>query len=348
MRLSLKLLVMISIVALLLFVLPQNYTDKSRGVAVGLDSYLECFGLNSNRLINESEKFYKNRGSQYLLISRGYEVPPDFPFDSFQKELKIILKKRHLNFLKRDGALNDVEYSITFRNNPIYKILFSKKEKGYLAIVLDDFGYSNKRFYYFKKIDMPLNISILPDLKYSKSASALASASGHEVLLHLPMEPVKSKKIERHLEKCTIKNTTSDKEIIEEISAFLDTLGNIKGVNNHMGSSLCRNREKMITILSTLKKHGIYFLDSRVIPDSKGPEIAAELGLKCFQRDVFIDNINDKDYIKNQIRAAIYLAKKRGFAIAIGHDRDKTLETILNMSDEIKDNAYLIRLSELK
>jgi uncharacterized protein len=348
MRLSLKLLISLSAIALIIYFLPQDYSAISRKAAEDLSGYLECFGVDNHHLVSEHGKTVQKIFSKYLLLEIEYEVPTDFPFDVFEKELRSLFEKKSLTLSKDSMLSGRVEYSILFKDNILCKIRLLKIDKGYLAIVLDDFGYNNKSFRYFKEISIPLNISVLPGLKYSKSASILAESFGHEVLLHLPMEPIKSKEIESGLERSTIKSTTPDREIAENIAAFLRELGNAKGVNNHMGSSLCRNREKIYTVLSSLKKQKVYFLDSQVIPDSKGPEIAEELGLKCFQRDVFIDNINDREYIKAQLREAIDLAKERGFAIAIGHDREKTLETILYMSDEIKSNSYPIKLSELE
>ncbi len=348
MRLSFKLLISLSIIIALFYVLPKNHIDKTEQMETCLKNYLGSFGIDSHTLRKESREIYKKFGSKYLLIERAYEVPPDFPFDAFQEKLKSILEKEGFLLLKTERLSDEVEYSVLFKNIPLYNVKLIKKDKGYLAIVLDDFGYNNKNLHYLKEIGIPLNISILPNLKYSKSVSLFAGKNGHEVLLHLPMEPVKSVKIERRLEKCTIKSTTPDEKILEELHNILNELKNVKGMNNHMGSSLCRNREKMATILKVFKDKGLYFLDSRVVSDSKGPEVARELNLKCFQRDVFIDNIGSSEYIKQQIREAILLAKRKGFAIAIGHDREITLKTILSMLSEIEENTYPIKLSELR
>ncbi|MDP8253458.1 MAG: divergent polysaccharide deacetylase family protein [Candidatus Kaelpia aquatica] len=348
MRLSLKLLIALFITISTFYLLPYDHIKKTERIESHLKNYLGSFGIDNYALKKESKDIYKKFGSKYLLIERIYEVPPDFPFYAFREELKSILEREGFLLIERGGLPSDAEYSVLFKKMPLYNIKLIKKDKGCLVIVLDDFGYSNKTLHYLKEIELPLNISILPNLQYSKSISLIAKKSGHEVLLHLPMEPVKSKKIEKHLEKFTIKSTTSDENIIEELNGFLNELRDVKGANNHMGSSLCRDKEKMTTILKILKERGLYFLDSRVVSDSKSLEVAKELNLKCFQRDVFIDNIEDSGYIKKQIREAIRLAKRKGFAIAIGHDRETTLKTILSMLAEIKESTYPVKLSELR
>jgi polysaccharide deacetylase 2 family uncharacterized protein YibQ len=73
---------------------------------------------------------------------------------------------------------------------------------------------------------------------------------------------------------------------------------------------------------------GLVFVDSRTTAETKAPDVAARLGKRLLQRDIFLDNdINVKD-IKKQLRLAIDRSKERGFAIAIGHPHKETFEAI--------------------
>jgi polysaccharide deacetylase 2 family uncharacterized protein YibQ len=54
-------------------------------------------------------------------------------------------------------------------------------------------------------------------------------------------------------------------------------------------------------------------------------------------RNVFIDNIQDKQYIIKQLKSAIKIAKKKGFAIAIGHPHTMTLQTLKEVKYLFKD-----------
>ena len=92
----------------------------------------------------------------------------------------------------------------------------------------------------------------------------------------------------------------------------------------------------------------LYYLDSKVIPDSVAPEVARGINMICFQRDVFIDNELDPEYIKKQIRKAIRLSEKKGYSIATGHAKNVTLETIREMTPEIISKVNVVKLSQLK
>ena len=66
-----------------------------------------------------------------------------------------------------------------------------------IAIVLDDWGYNLKAMPWVKSMDEPLTLALLPHLAYSKRIAEKAHAYGHEILLHLPMEPTRNVPLEK-------------------------------------------------------------------------------------------------------------------------------------------------------
>ena len=50
------------------------------------------------------------------------------------------------------------------------------------------------------------------------------------------------------------------------------------------------------------------------------------------KRDVFLDNVNTREAITKQIMVLARVAHRRGYAVAIGHDRHLTMQVI---KDEI-------------
>ena len=74
----------------------------------------------------------------------------------------------------------------TFKDKPEKK----KKAGPVIAIVVDDFGYFNNSLVReFLALDIPLTISVIPELKHSAKICALAKEAGKEILCHMPMEP---------------------------------------------------------------------------------------------------------------------------------------------------------------
>jgi polysaccharide deacetylase 2 family uncharacterized protein YibQ len=93
----------------------------------------------------------------------------------------------------------------------------------------------------------------------------------------------------------------------------------------------------MRRLIDAMDELDLVFVDSRTTSDTKAPQIFAEQGRKLLQRDVFLDNEIEENAIKTQLLTAVEKAKSRGFAIAIGHPHDKTLDTITQSLDILKD-----------
>ena len=58
-----------------------------------------------------------------------------------------------------------------------------------IALIIDDIGYSVSRARRFLDLGVPLTFSILPRLADSVKLSLEIKKSGHEIMLHQPMEP---------------------------------------------------------------------------------------------------------------------------------------------------------------
>ncbi len=53
--------------------------------------------------------------------------------------------------------------------------------------------------------------------------------------------------------------------------------------------------------------------------------------------NIFIDNEENYQYIQNQLKQAIEIAKKQGYAIAIGHPHTVTLEVLKDSKSLFKE-----------
>ena len=91
-----------------------------------------------------------------------------------------------------------------------------------------------------------------------------------------------------------------------------------------MGSKLTEDKEKMLAVMEVLQEQGLFFLDSKTSAASRAEEAAAEIGIAYAHRHVFLDNNNDKQYILGQLKKTEQLARKNGYAIAIGHPKTQT------------------------
>jgi len=214
-----------------------------------------------------------------------------------------------------------------------------------LAIIIDDLGYQKKMAEKFIGLDAVLTFSVLPHSPYQKQIATLAKAKGSEVMLHLPMEPLD------HSDTLsgpgTLLTSMTPDALIDQFNADLKSVPYISGVNNHMGSEITAHSEQMYQIFSILKKRGLFFIDSRTTSDSMGSSSARLFQVPFAQRDVFIDHIQEADFIKKQIRCLVNIAYEKGQAIGIAHPYQLTYDLLFEELPELKKEVQLVSASEL-
>lgn len=221
----------------------------------------------------------------------------------------------------------------------------SASGKGELAIIIDDFGYSSEPINAFSSIDRPLTFAVLPNRPYSLQAASRGASSGHQVILHLPMEPLDSK---QQSEAQTVTVSMADSDISSLVSQDVHAIPGLIGVNNHQGSRATSDRRIMKTVLTALQANQLFFVDSRTSSQSVAYDMARQLGVRTASNDLFIDNQSDVESIKEQLRRAIQIAISHGHAVVIGHARMNTAAAVRQMIAEIESSGVkLVFVSQL-
>jgi polysaccharide deacetylase 2 family uncharacterized protein YibQ len=201
---------------------------------------------------------------------------------------------------------------------------------GKIAIIIDDWGQSLANCKYLKEIPEPLAVSILPGLRHTKDVAKCAGLYHKLAMLHLPLEAMHN--FDFYPPDYVITTTMSPDLVSKIVDDDLAQLPSIEGVNNHMGSKATADKNLMRIILRKLRKKDLFFVDSMTSRYSVSAELAEEMGLAYEKRDVFLDNVNTRDAIIKQIMVLAKEARRRGYAVAIGHDRHLTMQVI---KDEI-------------
>jgi len=216
--------------------------------------------------------------------------------------------------------------------------------QGRIAIVIDDWGYHQDTINIISQIGYPLTAAVLPGVSHSAEVANKLHSLGVEIILHLPMEPFNG----YGLEKNTLLTSMDSQKISKIIADDLARIRYSKGVSNHMGSKLTSDPKAMTVVFKELKKRKLYFLDSFVTANSVCADLAKKMQLEFARRDIFLDNIEDPAYIRQQILKLKRKARAYGRAIGIGHDRKVTLQVLKEVMPELAKEGYkFVFLSEL-
>jgi len=193
-----------------------------------------------------------------------------------------------------------------------------------VAVVIDDVGIDRPRSKRAWELPGPLTMSFLPYAKDLRDQARAARARGHELLLHLPMEPTGRADPGPN----ALLVSLSDAEIKQRTAAALDSFDGYVGVNNHMGSRFTTFRPGMETVLRQFKGRGLMFLDSRTTAQSVGDQLAQEMGVPSIVRHVFLDDDESLESVRRKLAEAEAVARRQGFVVAIGHPHEATLQAL--------------------
>ena len=198
-------------------------------------------------------------------------------------------------------------------------------QSGLIAIVIDDIGLDKPRSKRAIKFEHPITLAFLP---YGDNLSPLiedARQNGHDIMLHLPMEPVSA-----HIDPGpnALRVNLPWEELENRIEWNFSRMDGFVGVNNHMGSRFTGDQTLMAKLLKLLDQRGLLFLDSVTTKHSQGYRIAQTRKMPHAVRDVFIDHDLNPEAINRQLALIEKTAREKGHVVAIGHPHDLTLKAL--------------------
>lgn len=263
----------------------------------------------------------------------------------------MILRKKPLTPVAETQAVKPLEFEIYPKEEITPRKIIPKtapilpEKLPKVAIIIDDLGYDKNIADKFFSLDATLTFSVLPNIPYQKKIANAAVKNGFEVMLHLPMEPDEFPKVNPGPGALLV--SMSPDELIHQLNKNLDTIPFLKGVNNHMGSKMTKNSNQLYQIFSVLKKRNLFFIDSVTTADSLCKPSARLFRVPFAQRDIFLDHIQEPEFIHQQFDRLLQFAESHGEAIGIAHPYHVTFEVLNELLPELKKKAVLVPASEV-
>ena len=264
----------------------------------------------------------KSHAEQNISLPNRSKIPtPDKVPHAKTKELDLNSKKTKLAW-----RIHSARLAKNIGNKPA------------IAIVLDDLGVNQLVTEQAIGLPPPLTLALIPYGKNLHRHAAAARRRGHELLVHLPMEPIDAGK---NPGKNALLTSLSSVQLRNRVSWNLSQFNGFVGINNHMGSKFTSWYPGMRIVMRTLKRRGLLFLDSRTTTKTRGQFLAMKMGVPHAVRDVFLDNKVEKKAIQKQLVQLEVLAKKNGTAIGIGHPYKTTIAELRAWIPGAKERGFV-------
>ncbi len=209
--------------------------------------------------------------------------------------------------------------------------------KPMIAIVIDDMGIDVPRSARIISLPPPLTTSFLSYGHNLARQTAAAHAAGHELMLHMPMEPIGTG---YDAGPDVLLTSMTDEAIRNRLRQSLASFKGYVGINNHMGSRFTSDARGMEVVMRELKADGLIFLDSVTSGRTVGAKTAAADNVANLSRNVFLDDSPEPAAIQTQLRRVEEIARKTGSAIAIGHPRETTIAALTDWLQKARAEGF--------
>lgn len=208
-----------------------------------------------------------------------------------------------------------------------------------IAIIIDDMGVNRENSFKVIDLDAPLTLAFLPYAPDLPGITGQAQAKGHELMIHMPMQAMSDPV---SLGPIAIRADMDEVTVKENMRAAFESFEGYVGLNNHMGSKVTQNLALMDWVMESVSERGLYFIDSKTIGASVAADVSRQNGLPTAVRDVFLDHEETPEFVGGALRKTEEIAAKKGYAIAIGHPKDVTIEGLRAWLPDVQARGFEI------
>ncbi len=208
-----------------------------------------------------------------------------------------------------------------------------------IAVVIDDMGLDRARAQQTVDLPGPLTLAYLAYADDLAGQTRSARAAGHELLVHVPMEPGSAS---TDPGPNALLTTLTPVELARRVDWNLSQFSGFVGINNHMGSKATSDRPSMDVVMAALKQRGLLFLDSRTSGATVAQDVARDAGIPALRRDVFLDHDPSPLAVRAALLQVEKVAQEQGFAIAIGHPKDATIAALSEWLPDVQARGFAI------
>ncbi len=209
-----------------------------------------------------------------------------------------------------------------------------EEELPVISIIIDDMGHRLQAGNAALELPGAVTYAFLPHAPHAREMAEQAHATGKEVMLHLPMDAHSGQK----LGPGGLTLHMTQQKFQDTLAGSLASIPHVVGLNNHMGSLLTRHPGAMDWLMQDIQQRGdLFFVDSRTTSLTVAEKLAREHQIPTASRDIFLDNVRDPEYIREQFQQLIRQARASGKAIGIGHPYPETIATLAEELEKLEE-----------
>ena len=209
-----------------------------------------------------------------------------------------------------------------------------------IALVITDLGTNNTRTEQALALPGEVTLAFAPYARRLDEWIDKARATGHEVLLTLPMEPRDFPRSDPG--PFALMSSLDAENNLRRLEWILSRATGYVGLVGYQGSGFSANPRAIRPIMADLKGRGLAFLDPRESAASVAQRTAATAGVPAAQADLILDLELGRASVLKQLKLTESLARANGTAIVIGRPYPVTLDRIRIWLRELAENGFAL------
>ena len=300
-----------------------------------VEQIIEPFYAGKNETKTEQNKSAEANLSIKENLKHSEILKPEPAKKSETEPNKKVKKQIYSEKPQKEGAKKDDFAVVPFTPNS------SVKGRAKLVLIIDDVA-TFEHASMIKSIGLKITPSIFPATKTHPDTPSIAR-SFEFYMIHLPMQA-------KHFDSPEIGTLTvneSFESMLEKIKKIRKDFPRAKYTNNHTGSRFTSDYDAMDKAYRALIEQGFIFVDSKTIAQTAVARAAKKYNQPYISRDIFLDDDPSASAVRRELVAAVNLAKKRGYAIAIGHPKKNTIAVIKASKNNILKDVEVVYLKDI-
>ena len=305
-----------------------------------VEQIIEPFYAGKNEVKADTKKTEQNKSAEANLsikenLKHSEILKPEPTKKSEVEPSKKDKKQIYSEKPQKEGAKKDDFAVVPFTPNS------SVKGRAKLVLIIDDVA-TFEHASMIKSLGLKITPSIFPATKTHPDTPSIARTFEF-YMIHLPMQA-------KHFDSPEIGTLTineSFESMHEKIKKIRKDFPRAKYTNNHTGSRFTSDYDAMDKAYRALIEQGFIFVDSKTIAQTAVARAAKKYNQPYISRDIFLDDDPSAAAVRRELVAAVNLAKKRGYAIAIGHPKKNTIAVIKASKNNILKDVEVVYLKDI-
>ncbi len=217
----------------------------------------------------------------------------------------------------------------------------SRSGKPKIAIVLSGMGINakltNKAI---RELPGQITFAFAPYGRGLQSTINKARARGHEILLHLPMEPFGYPGVNPGPK--TLIASAETGQNLKKLQWLMSRFSGYSGVTNYMGAKFTSDGGALLPVFSQIKQRGLVYFDDGSNTSSLTNSIAQAVNLSTRTTDVVIDTDQSTASIERALQKLEDTARRKGVAIGFGTGLSITIDAVENWSRSLAGRGMVL------